>query len=263
MALGERIKEHRKNAGLSQDMVAELVGVSRQAVTKWEAEQSAPSTENLIRLAQIFGTTVDQLIAAPPLPEKQFIPESCGPKESDATTIQKQRLTRRKRNLLAALALLGSYLLLYLLLQILFGYPDSSMLGVLGSTDSSLYLWGWLLHSRIFWLALCLGVISAALGKWYFASVTSLLFFAGILAGELLGPYPAGAAYGHDHYGWAIWGGIYLVSIIMGIAAEAMKKRKTPLRSRAAAVWLIVTAAGCIAAVLLVLLSRPDYNALV
>lgn len=263
MALGERIKEHRKNAGLSQDMVAELVGVSRQAVTKWEAEQSAPSTENLIRLAQIFGTTVEQLIAAPALAETTSGSENSIAKEPDAATIQKQRLTRRKRNLLAALALLGSYLLLYLLLQILFGYPDSSMLGVLASTDSSLYLWGWLLHSRIFWLALCLGVISAALGKWYFASVTSLLFFAGILAGELLGPYPAGAAYGHDHYGWAIWGGIYLVSIIMGIAAEAMKKRKTPLRSRAAAVWLIVTAVGCIAAVLLVLLSRSDYNALV
>ena len=59
MSLGERIKEQRKNCGLSQEKVAELVGVSRQAVTKWEAEQSAPSTENLFRLAEIFGTTVD------------------------------------------------------------------------------------------------------------------------------------------------------------------------------------------------------------
>ena len=258
MALGEQIKEHRKNAGLSQDMVAELVGVSRQAVTKWEVGQSTPSTENLIRLAQIFGTTVDQLIAAPPSAEKQFVPENCGPKESAAANIQQHRLARWKKNSLAALSLLSIYLLLYLLLQILFARQNSSVLGVLASTDSSLYLWGWLLHSRIFWLALCLGVIPAALGKWYFASVTSLLFFAGILAGELLGPYPAGAAHGHDHYGWAIWGGIYFVSIIMGIVAEAMKKRKIPLRSRAAAVWLIVTAAGCIAAVLLVLLSRPD-----
>ena len=59
MTLGERIKNQRSRAGLSQERVAELVGVSRQSVTKWESGQSAPSTENLFRLAEIFGTTVD------------------------------------------------------------------------------------------------------------------------------------------------------------------------------------------------------------
>lgn len=62
MALGERIKECRQNTGLSQEKVAELVGVSRQAVTKWEMNQSAPNTENLFKLAEIFGTTVDMLL---------------------------------------------------------------------------------------------------------------------------------------------------------------------------------------------------------
>ena len=55
MSLGERIKEQRKSSGLSQEKVAEFVGVSRQAVTKWETGQSAPSTENLFKLAEIFG----------------------------------------------------------------------------------------------------------------------------------------------------------------------------------------------------------------
>ena len=64
MSLGERIKEQRKNSGLSQEKVAEFVGVSRQAVTKWEANQSAPSTENLFKLAEIFGTTVDMLLSS-------------------------------------------------------------------------------------------------------------------------------------------------------------------------------------------------------
>ena len=62
MALGERIKECRQSTGLSQEKVAELVGVSRQAVTKWEMNQSAPNTENLFKLAEIFGTTVDMLL---------------------------------------------------------------------------------------------------------------------------------------------------------------------------------------------------------
>lgn len=64
MSLGERIKEQRKSSGLSQEKVAEFVGVSRQAVTKWETGQSAPSTENLFKLAEIFGTTVDILLAS-------------------------------------------------------------------------------------------------------------------------------------------------------------------------------------------------------
>ena len=64
MSLGERIKEQRKSSGLSQEKLAEFVGVSRQAVTKWETGQSAPSTENLFKLAEIFGTTVDILLAS-------------------------------------------------------------------------------------------------------------------------------------------------------------------------------------------------------
>ena len=64
MSLGEKIKACRQNAGMSQEKVAELVGVSRQAVTKWEANQSAPNTENLFKLAEILGTTVDLLLTS-------------------------------------------------------------------------------------------------------------------------------------------------------------------------------------------------------
>ncbi len=64
MALGERIKACRQSAGLSQEKIAELVGVSRQAVTKWEVNQSAPNTENLFKLAEIFGVTVEMLLAS-------------------------------------------------------------------------------------------------------------------------------------------------------------------------------------------------------
>ena len=42
MTVGERIKTCRQNTGMSQEKVADLIGVSRQAVTKWEANQSAP-----------------------------------------------------------------------------------------------------------------------------------------------------------------------------------------------------------------------------
>jgi DNA-binding XRE family transcriptional regulator len=61
MELYERIKTCRQRCGLTQEQVAEAMNVSRQAVTKWENGSSAPSTQNLFKLAQLFGTTVDFL----------------------------------------------------------------------------------------------------------------------------------------------------------------------------------------------------------
>jgi len=61
MTLGERIKEQRIKKGFSQEKIAELVGTSRQAVTKWETGQSVPCMENLITLAEIFGISLDEL----------------------------------------------------------------------------------------------------------------------------------------------------------------------------------------------------------
>ena len=61
MTLGEKIKEQRNKCGFSQEKIAELVGVSRQAATKWESEQSIPCMENLIALAEIFGISLAEL----------------------------------------------------------------------------------------------------------------------------------------------------------------------------------------------------------
>ena len=62
LTLGEKIKEQRTAHGLSQETLAETMGVSRQAVTKWETDQSAPSSEKLIALAKLFHISLDELI---------------------------------------------------------------------------------------------------------------------------------------------------------------------------------------------------------
>ncbi len=59
MTIGQRISELRRNHGYSQEYVAEQLGVSRQAVSKWETDTSAPDTYNLIGLAQLFGVSVE------------------------------------------------------------------------------------------------------------------------------------------------------------------------------------------------------------
>lgn len=61
MSVGERISLLRKEQKLSQGQLAEAMGISRQAVSKWENDQSSPDTLNLIRLAEVLNTEVEFL----------------------------------------------------------------------------------------------------------------------------------------------------------------------------------------------------------
>lgn len=60
--LGENIKEYRIRCKMTQEFVAERLGVSRQAVSKWESGISDPSTSNLFALAKLFGITPEELL---------------------------------------------------------------------------------------------------------------------------------------------------------------------------------------------------------
>jgi transcriptional regulator with XRE-family HTH domain len=57
-----RLYELRKKNNLSQEELAEKLGVSRQAVSKWERSEASPDTDNLIALAKIYGLTLDELV---------------------------------------------------------------------------------------------------------------------------------------------------------------------------------------------------------
>ena len=60
--LGEALKEHRTRCKMTQEFVAETLGVSRQAVSKWENGTSDPSTCNLIAIAKLFGISAEDLL---------------------------------------------------------------------------------------------------------------------------------------------------------------------------------------------------------
>ena len=62
MILADKITEERKKNGWSQEELAEKLGVSRQAVSKWESGQSDPSTTNLMALAKLFGIAPEDLL---------------------------------------------------------------------------------------------------------------------------------------------------------------------------------------------------------
>ena len=62
MNMADRIQYLRKNKGISQEELADKIGVSRQAVSKWESEQSTPDIEKVILLSDFFDVTTDYLL---------------------------------------------------------------------------------------------------------------------------------------------------------------------------------------------------------
>ena len=61
-SLGEVLKRRRTECKMTQEFVAESIGVSRQAVSKWETGASEPSTSNLLMLAKLFHTTAEEIL---------------------------------------------------------------------------------------------------------------------------------------------------------------------------------------------------------
>lgn len=68
MTIGNRISELRKSKGFTQEYVAEQLGVSRQAVSKWEQDLTSPDTKNLIALSALLGASIEFIATGNPGP---------------------------------------------------------------------------------------------------------------------------------------------------------------------------------------------------
>ena len=91
MSLSEKILSLRTGLGLSQEELAEQLAVSRQSVSKWETGQSVPDLDKLIKLADLFGISVDELVREgerpqPPEPPKAPEPQVVYVKEKRGLT---------------------------------------------------------------------------------------------------------------------------------------------------------------------------------
>lgn len=260
MSLGTRIKECRLKAGLSQEKLAALLGISRQAVTKWESDQSAPSTDNLFRLAEVLGTTVDFLITSET--DNRSVAEQVYQMLTNEEARKEAEHNHQKRmNLRTALAVFCGYLAVFLLGKLLWcSSGNYTVLGWLTTTyvNADCYLFGWLLSSNLFFCSVMLSILFAFAG-WRRISLVTLAGFAlGLLLGEWLGGLPQLVAPGY-HYGWAIWAGIFLVSLAMGIWLQRFQKENLHFRSRKMGLWCILSAALIVGIIAFVLLSIPAY----
>lgn len=79
-----RLLQYRKENKLSQEELAEKIGVSRQAVSKWERAEASPDTDNLIRLAEVYGVSLDEMLTG-----KKAEPKNEAP-QSDSTTPEQE-----------------------------------------------------------------------------------------------------------------------------------------------------------------------------
>lgn len=95
LTIANRLVELRQSLGLSQEALAASLGVSRQAVSKWERAEASPDTDNLIALANLYDISLDALLldreAPPPRPDASpvFEPDT-----------EKEERRRRKKALL-------------------------------------------------------------------------------------------------------------------------------------------------------------------
>ena len=91
-----RLCAYRKAAGLSQEALAAKIGVSRQAVSKWERAETSPDTDNLIQLARLYGVTLDALLNLQPQTEVKMDVET-----AEQTAEPSEETHRRARRLRA------------------------------------------------------------------------------------------------------------------------------------------------------------------
>lgn len=79
----QRLLEFRKANGYSQEELAEKIGVSRQAISKWERSESSPDTDNLIALSNLYGVTIDELIHGTDKPKRAETAEPASYESAD------------------------------------------------------------------------------------------------------------------------------------------------------------------------------------
>lgn len=115
MPLPENIMQLRKAAGLSQEQLAEQIGVSRQSISKWETGQSAPELEKLVAMSQVFGISTDVLLGNS-LPEKEAVSHPAPPPVESyirANFLRRLLTIGWVTTLIGILALLAEYISLF------------------------------------------------------------------------------------------------------------------------------------------------------
>lgn len=127
MTSGDQIRYYRKKQNISQETLAEKLNITRQAVAKWESGKSNPSTENLIRAAEVLGVSLEELTGREKNPLQSGDEENSSPAESNIPSGKKPSCSIKHAfvKFLAAFVFIFTALILFLLIA---GKSDSQLI---------------------------------------------------------------------------------------------------------------------------------------
>lgn len=102
----DRLFDLRRKAGYSQEQLADLLGVSRQAISKWEGAQGRPEVDNVVKLSQIYRVSTDYILTG-----SASVPSAC----ETSPTPSPRELSREYRFALSALMVIAGTALVFVL----------------------------------------------------------------------------------------------------------------------------------------------------
>lgn len=156
--LADRLVELRKEHKLSQEALAEKLGLSRQSISKWERAEASPDTDNLIALAEVYGVTLDELLGNNELKAEKTEPQATKKQLSAKQIKGKSNLKKAPLLFLGAIALYAGggivlgvfwWALMWILFPLVLGYTfsalslcfeDRKLLSILFSTIAAVFL---------------------------------------------------------------------------------------------------------------------------
>ena len=156
--LADRLVELRKEHKLSQEALAEKLGLSRQSISKWERAEASPDTDNLIALAEVYGVTLDELLGNNEPKAEKTEPQATKKQLSAKQIKGKQNLKKAPLLFLGAIAIyvgggiiLGVFWwsLMWILFPLVLGYTfsalsmcfeDRKLLSIIFSTIAAIFL---------------------------------------------------------------------------------------------------------------------------
>lgn len=218
MTFGEKLQKLRAREGLSQDALAELLDVSRQAVSKWERDEAMPETEKVVRISNCFQVTTDYLLKDGP----EKFPGDSGRRVPDlAAWYQRQGYLLgwipavwgavRMARMLPALSLMAdSWYTVVMMLLSQYLWPGLCLLAVGG---------------LVLWRGRCL----AGRLRWSHAGWVVLLWGAlGLVRLALFGllyRFPPENVSVSGEEGFSLWWGLYLALAVLGGAVAVLGGR--------------------------------------
>lgn len=156
--LADRLVELRKEHKLSQEALAEKLGLSRQSISKWERAEASPDTDNLIALAEVYGVTLDELLGNNEPKAEKTEPQATKKQLSAKQIKGKSNLKKAPLLFLGAIALYAGggivlgvfwWALMWILFPLVLGYTfsalslrfeDRKLLSIIFSTVAAIFL---------------------------------------------------------------------------------------------------------------------------